>query len=90
MNAMMRICPPHSGHSNGNLALNVGLDRDLLRRCYQCRHNIAQRQTRCQHTKVTVPVRAWRWYQGTNANDQFQWRQSELIDLGTTLVRWIK
>ena len=40
----------------------------------------------CQHTKVAVPVGAWRWHQRGDAVDQFQRCEVQLICLGTTLV----
>ena len=39
-----------------------------------------------QHTKVAVPVGAWRWHQRGDAVDQFQRCEVQLICLGTTLV----
>ena len=64
------------------------LHRGWLRRSRlsQRRYRRSQRRVWCQHTKVAVPVGAWRWHQRGDAVDQFQRCEVQLICLGTTLV----
>jgi hypothetical protein len=64
------------------------LHRGWLRRSRlsQRRYRRSQRRVWCQHTKVAVPVGAWRWHQRGDAVDQLQRCEVQLINLGTALV----
>jgi hypothetical protein len=72
------------------------LHRGWLRRSRlsQRRYRRSQRRVWCQHTKVAVPVGAWRWHQRGDAVDQFQrcevqtwprWTATAATRTGTTL-----
>ena len=60
----------------------------LGRRCHSHGHHRSpERRIRTQHTKIAVPVGAWRRHQGGNAVYQLQRRGVQLVHLGSTLVR---
>ena len=47
----------------------------VVRTAHQCGRVGPERRIRCQHSKVAMPVRAWRWHQSGDAVDQLQWRE---------------
>ena len=67
----------------------IGLHHDLLGRLCRCcqRHRRSpERRVRCQHTKIAMPMGAWRWHQRHNALYQLQRCEVQFVYLGTSHV----